>query len=104
MNRVSKRWVRCLAQRGIMVFDDTRDILDVAHNAMEFFAEESCGKCFPVSDWDATINGTFVCTVATEFGSVDFKNWSGYEGDERVWAWDVLRPILRIACSVIFNN
>lgn len=36
-----------LGAAGIMVFDDTRDILDVAHNAMEFFAEESCGKCFP---------------------------------------------------------
>ncbi len=36
-----------LGAAGIMVFDDTRDILDVAHHAMEFFAEESCGKCFP---------------------------------------------------------
>ncbi len=36
-----------LGAAGIMVFDDTRDMLDIAHNAMEFFAEESCGKCFP---------------------------------------------------------
>ena len=36
-----------LGAAGIMVFDDRRDILDVARNAMEFFAEESCGKCFP---------------------------------------------------------
>lgn len=36
-----------LGAAGIMVFDDTRNILDVAHNAMEFFADESCGKCFP---------------------------------------------------------
>ncbi len=36
-----------LGAAGIMVFDNTRDMLDVAHNAMEFFAEESCGKCFP---------------------------------------------------------
>lgn len=36
-----------LGAGGIMVFDNTRDMLDVAHNAMEFFAEESCGKCFP---------------------------------------------------------
>ena len=36
-----------LGAGGIMVFDDTRDMHDVAHNAMEFFAEESCGKCFP---------------------------------------------------------
>ncbi|MCY4402801.1 MAG: NAD(P)H-dependent oxidoreductase subunit E [Candidatus Poribacteria bacterium] len=36
-----------LGAGGIMVFDDTRNMLDAAHNAMEFFAEESCGKCFP---------------------------------------------------------
>ena len=36
-----------LGAAGIIVFDSTRDMLDVARNAMEFFAEESCGKCFP---------------------------------------------------------
>lgn len=36
-----------LGAAGIIVFDDTRDMVEVAHGAMEFFAEESCGKCFP---------------------------------------------------------
>ncbi len=36
-----------LGAGGIMVFDDSRDIIEVAHSAMEFFADESCGKCFP---------------------------------------------------------
>lgn len=36
-----------LGAGGIMVFDDTRDMVRVAHDAMEFFREESCGKCFP---------------------------------------------------------
>ncbi|MCH7489693.1 MAG: NAD(P)H-dependent oxidoreductase subunit E [Gemmatimonadetes bacterium] len=36
-----------LGAGGIMVFDDSRDMVDVARDAMEFFAEESCGKCFP---------------------------------------------------------
>ena len=36
-----------LGAGGIMVFDDSRDMVEVAHSAMEFFAEESCGKCFP---------------------------------------------------------
>ena len=36
-----------LGAGGIMVFDETRDIVDVARRAMEFFAHESCGKCFP---------------------------------------------------------
>lgn len=36
-----------LGAGGIMVFDDRRDMVAVAHGAMEFFADESCGKCFP---------------------------------------------------------
>jgi len=36
-----------LGAGGIMVFDDSRDMMAVSHAAMEFFAEESCGKCFP---------------------------------------------------------
>ena len=36
-----------LGAGGIIVFDDSRDMVQVAHGAMEFFAEESCGKCFP---------------------------------------------------------
>jgi NADH-quinone oxidoreductase subunit F len=36
-----------LGAGGIMVFDDSRDMMDVARQAMEFFAHESCGKCFP---------------------------------------------------------
>lgn len=30
-----------------MVFDERRDMVRVAHDAMYFFAHESCGKCFP---------------------------------------------------------
>ncbi|MFC1662024.1 NADH-ubiquinone oxidoreductase-F iron-sulfur binding region domain-containing protein, partial [Gemmatimonadota bacterium] len=36
-----------LGAGGIMVFDETRDMVYVARLAMEFFAEESCGKCYP---------------------------------------------------------
>ena len=36
-----------LGAAGIIVFDDRRDMVDIAHQAMAFFAEESCGKCFP---------------------------------------------------------
>ena len=36
-----------LGAGGIMVFDDSRDMVAVAHDAMHFFAHESCGKCFP---------------------------------------------------------
>ncbi len=36
-----------LGAGGVMVFDDTRDMVEVARWAMDFFAHESCGKCFP---------------------------------------------------------
>ena len=36
-----------LGAGGIMVFDDSRDMVDTARQAMAFFAHESCGKCFP---------------------------------------------------------
>lgn len=36
-----------LGAGGVMVFDDTRDMVELAHQAMQFFAHESCGKCFP---------------------------------------------------------
>jgi NADH-quinone oxidoreductase subunit F len=36
-----------LGAGGIMVFDDSRDMMAVARDAMDFFAHESCGKCFP---------------------------------------------------------
>lgn len=36
-----------LGAGGIMVFDDRRDMVAVAAQAMRFFAHESCGKCFP---------------------------------------------------------
>ena len=36
-----------LGAGGIMVFDDSRDLVEIARQAMSFFAHESCGKCFP---------------------------------------------------------
>ena len=36
-----------LGAGGVMIFDDSRDIVEAARQAMEFFAHESCGKCFP---------------------------------------------------------
>ena len=36
-----------LGAGGVMIFDDSRDIVDTARQAMAFFAHESCGKCFP---------------------------------------------------------
>ena len=60
-----------LGAGGIMVFDDSRDILKVAHGAMEFFAEESCGKCFPCRIGTARL----VERLAGEAGPNDLGDW-----------------------------
>jgi len=36
-----------LGAGAIIVFDESRDIIDIVRRTMEFFAEESCGKCTP---------------------------------------------------------
>ena len=38
---------RCVGHGGIVVFDDTVDMAQMARYAMEFCAIESCGKCTP---------------------------------------------------------
>ncbi len=36
-----------LGAGGVIVYDDRRDMVAAAADAMRFFAHESCGKCFP---------------------------------------------------------
>ena len=36
-----------LGAGAITVFDESRDIIDVVYRTLEFFVEESCGKCTP---------------------------------------------------------
>ena len=36
-----------LGSGAVMVFDETREILDFVHRTVSFLAEESCGKCTP---------------------------------------------------------
>jgi NADH-quinone oxidoreductase subunit F len=60
-----------LGAGGIMVFDDTRDMVQVAAMAMDFFAHESCGKCFP-------------CRIGTQRLS---ERLSGAAGPTQMEAW-----------------
>ena len=65
-----------LGAAGIMVFDDSRDMVAVAHDGMAFFAHESCGKCFP-------------CRIGTQRlterlnggGPADMATWQAEVGD-----------------------
>lgn len=36
-----------LGAGGVMVFNSTRDVIEIVRMNADFFAEESCGKCFP---------------------------------------------------------
>ena len=36
-----------LGAGAIIVFDESRDVIDIVYRTMEFLAEESCGKCTP---------------------------------------------------------
>ena len=45
--RRSRRAAECSGHGGIVVFDDTVDMAQMARYAMEFCAVESCGKCTP---------------------------------------------------------
>ena len=60
-----------LGAGGIMVFDETRHMIEVAHSAMEFFAEESCGKCFPCRIGTQRLTER----LAGDAGPADFTKW-----------------------------
>jgi NADH-quinone oxidoreductase subunit F len=36
-----------LGSGAVVVFDESRDVIDFVHRTMEFLSEESCGKCTP---------------------------------------------------------
>jgi NADH:ubiquinone oxidoreductase subunit F (NADH-binding) len=60
-----------LGAGGIMVFDDSRDVVDVARQAMDFFAHESCGKCFP-----CRIGSRRLTERLEGAGPADYDAWS----------------------------
>jgi NADH-quinone oxidoreductase subunit F len=60
-----------LGAGGVMVFDDSRDMLEVARQAMAFFAHESCGKCFPCRIGTQRL----VERLSGEAGPADLASW-----------------------------
>jgi len=65
-----------LGAGGIIVFDDSRDMVDAARDAMEFFAHESCGKCFP-------------CRIGTQRLTERLDNADGSPKDHAEWLEEV---------------
>ncbi|MGD2067557.1 MAG: NADH-ubiquinone oxidoreductase-F iron-sulfur binding region domain-containing protein [Gemmatimonadota bacterium] len=60
-----------LGAGGIMVFDATRDMVEVSRQAMEFFAHESCGKCFPCRIGTKRLTER----LAGDAGPADLSQW-----------------------------
>jgi len=63
-----------LGAGAVIVFDETRDIIDIVYRTMEFLAEECCGKCTPCRE------GTEVMLEIIE----RFCRGEGLETDVRV--------------------
>jgi NADH:ubiquinone oxidoreductase subunit F (NADH-binding) len=59
-----------LGAGAITVFDETRDIIDMVYQTLEFLAEESCGKCAP-------------CREGTEAMVEILERFSKGEGEEK---------------------
>jgi NADH:ubiquinone oxidoreductase subunit F (NADH-binding) len=66
-----------LGAGGIIAFDDSRDMLAAAREAMAFFAHESCGKCFPCRIGSQRLTERLNGSA----GELDFQTWTEEVGD-----------------------
>ena len=66
-----------LGAGGIMVLDDSRDMVSFAHSAMDFFKHESCGKCFPCRIGTQRLTERLAGTA----GPGDLEQWLGEVND-----------------------
>ena len=63
-----------LGSGAVIVFDESRDVIDIVYRTMQFLAEECCGKCAPCRE------GTEVMVEILE----RFSRGEGLESDTRV--------------------
>ena len=75
-----------LGAAGIMVFDDTRDMLRCRTQRDGIFCRGVLWEMFPVPYRYTSADRTFVCASAPRFGGTHLRNWSSNESDECVWA------------------
>ncbi len=94
-----------LGAGGIMVFDDTRDMVDVARMAMEFFAEESCGKCFPCRIGTRRLTERLAGQAGPgELAVLDSRggrSGTNHEGDQRLRAGNGGSPHYRVPAPLL---
>ncbi len=48
-----------LGAGAVIVYDNSRDVIDIVHRTMEFLVEESCGKCTPCREGTEVMVETF---------------------------------------------
>jgi NADH-quinone oxidoreductase subunit F len=74
-----------LGAGAVIVFNESRDVVEVIYKTMEFLAEESCGKCIP-------------CREGTEFMVEALRRLSQGDGSEReIRLMEELSPMMSIA-------
>jgi NADH:ubiquinone oxidoreductase subunit F (NADH-binding) len=58
----------------VIVFDKTRDVVDIMYRTMEFFGEESCGKCAPCREGTQAMAETLARIVSGKGVRRDLKS------------------------------
>ncbi len=66
-----------LGAGGIIAFDDSRDMVAAAREAIAFFAHESCGKCFPCRIGSQRLTERLNGSA----GELDFESWTAEVSD-----------------------
>ena len=91
---------RVLKPGGIMVFDDSRDMIEVSHQAMEFFTHESCGKCFPCRIGTQRL----MERLAGKAGPKDLESWIDEVADLGKTMMETSACGLGVAAPLITNS
>jgi NADH:ubiquinone oxidoreductase subunit F (NADH-binding) len=60
-----------LGAGAVAVFDDSRDMVDIVHQTLQFLAEESCGKCSPCREGTEVMVGILGRFVRGEGSKAD---------------------------------
>lgn len=89
-----------LGAGGIMVFDDSRDMIEVSHQAMEFFTHESCGKCFPCRIGTQRL----MERLAGKAGPKDLESWIDEVADLGKTMMETSACGLGVAAPLITNS
>lgn len=84
-----------LGAGGTVFFDDSRNMMKAAHDAMAFLAHESCGKCFPCRIGTQQLTERLNDDSKTGPRSMDRRSERHQRGNESnigLWTWNGCTP------------